>query len=83
MKIDIREDSYEYVDEIRFASDLDCYAIATTLKRNEFDIGYVNIGISDMDQHCGDEYQIIASEEDALNLIKALEKAIELKWFDK
>jgi hypothetical protein len=26
---------------------------------------------------------VISNKDDALNLIKALEKAIELKWFDK
>lgn len=74
MEIDIRDVESGEVDVIRFAEDSDCYVNASILKRDS----------SIMCIEDGDG-QVLRLESDAhaLNLIKALEKAIELNWFNK
>ena len=74
MEIDIRRVESDEVDVIRFAEDSDCYMNASILKCDSS-----NIYIED-----GDDCALrLESESHALNLIKALEKAIELNWFNK
>ena len=73
MEIDIRKLESE-VDAIRFAEDSDCYVNASILKCNSQDI-YIEDGDG--------QALRLESELHALNLIKALEKAIELNWFNK
>ena len=74
MEIDIRKVESGEVDVIRFAEDSDCYMNASILKCDSSSI-YIEDG----------DGQVLRLESDvhALNLIKALEKAIELNWFNK
>ena len=74
MEIDIRKLESGEVDVIRFAEDSDCYMNASTLKCDA-SIIYIEDG----------DGQVLRLESDvhAINLIKALEKAIELNWFNK
>lgn len=74
MEIDIRKLESGGVDVIRFAEDSDYYMNASTLKCDASSI-YIEDG----------DGQVLRLESDvhAINLIKALEKAIELNWFNK
>lgn len=76
MQIDIRTTGESRVTEIIFGdcnqSELDCYKLTLD---NELSKVY-----SDYD---GGTYVFIDSKEDALNLIKALQKAIELGNWDE
>ena len=74
MEIDIRKLESGEVDVIRFAEDSDCYMNASTLKCDASSI-YIEDGDGQVLR--------LESESHALNLIKALEKAIELNWFNK
>lgn len=75
MEIDIRKvGSDEEVDTIRFAEDSDCHMNASVLKYTPS-----NIYLEDGDG----QVLRIESESHALNLIQALEKAMELEWFSK
>lgn len=74
MEIDIRKVESGEVDVIRFAEDSDCYMNASILKCDSS-----NIYIEDGDG----QVLRLESESHALNLIKALEKAIKLNWFNK
>lgn len=65
--IDIRKEQVDDIDEIIFA-DNDAYCLIRT--------GGDIIDIYDISE----DYVQIVSKEHALNLIKALEKAIELEW---
>lgn len=74
MEIDIRKVESDEVDVIRFAEDSDCYMNASILKRDS----------SIMCIEDGDGQVLrLESEVHAINLIKAVEKAIELNWFNK
>jgi hypothetical protein len=70
--IDIR---FDEATEIRFADGDDTFISATSLTFNDDN----EVGIFDHDVKASVLW--IKSEEDALNLIQALEMAIELGWF--
>ena len=74
MEIDIRKLESGEVDVIRFAEDSDCYMNASILKCDSSSI-YIEDG----------DGQVLRLESDvhAIYLIKAVEKAIELNWFNK
>lgn len=73
--IDIRNTGESPVNEIIFASDGYNYTVATTLKHGGGDHFY----IYDEDES---DSVIIESKEQAENLIKALQKAVELNWVE-
>lgn len=80
---DIREGKTVRVTEIRFADDVDGEN-ATTVSHIPHEYNN-NTSASGMVAISDDENGIsvvIFSENDAENLIKALQKSIELKWFD-
>jgi hypothetical protein len=71
MEIDVRDKgSLESIDVIRYSS--------KGVLHYWSDFVYVSTG-----DNAADDAVIVGNKEDALSLIKALEKAIELKWFDK
>lgn len=78
--LDIRKQEAQ-VDGIRFSEDQfeshDTTVIASIVEKWNPRKGCVRIRDSAI------EYVVLKDEEHALNLIKALNKAIELKWFDK
>jgi len=73
MKIDVREDKELEITEIVFADKFEYNINAIYLPGS----GKVRVSNS---YSTG---SMIGSKEDALNLIKALNKAIDLGWFDK
>lgn len=76
--IDIRDES-EKVDCIVFASTTQNYHTATTLHHPVTGM----CTISDTERHPNGPMLGIHSEEAAQNMIKALQKAIDLGWFNK
>jgi len=73
MEFDIRTNQAEEISVLRFADDSDCL-VASGILRN----WYGGVSVSDIKS----ERELrIFSEEHARNLIKALNKAIELGWF--
>jgi hypothetical protein len=74
MEIDIREAEDSEFTTIRFATSSSAYCIADTLVK-----GAQFVTIEDSDN---EEGVCIENKLAALNLIKAIEKAIELNWFD-
>jgi hypothetical protein len=74
---DVRDGAENNITSIIIADDHPTVVIATNLTPSESREGVVLIN------DVSDDYVMINSEEHANNLIKALNKAIELKWFDK
>lgn len=72
MEIDIRTEVSKQIDKIIFATDTSEHIIPTRL---EFADEYKEVWLRDRDDE-----MFIPSKEHALNLIKALNKAIELGW---
>lgn len=73
---DVRTSTPDEIDVIVFADTHASYSIADRLeKRPRTSV------IAIVDEQ--DDHLYIGSKEDALNLIKALNKAIELNWFDE
>ena len=73
-KFDVRDSIPDEIDVIIFADSHSSYSIADRLEKHT---GKSVISITDEQ----DDSVYIGSKEDALNLIKALNKAIELDWF--
>lgn len=74
---DVRDNSLNTITSIVFAGPHHEFTSALTLDKDDDRDGCVKI----MDEV--DEFVILCSEQDARNLITAINKAIELKWFDK
>jgi len=73
---DVRTDENFEVDEITFANPLckqEQYDIAHSITKNS---GYVGMVLIKDEQ----TFVLVQDKQHALNFIKALEKAIELKW---
>lgn len=77
--IDIRNDKVSNVTEIRFSDDIvNTTTVASTLSKDKD--GEVLIKDRCFDFYEGLGYLCIANKEHATDLIKALEKAVELGW---
>ncbi|MNY45851.1 hypothetical protein D3C86_1809870 [compost metagenome] len=75
MEIDVRKQVKDDVTAIRFAESAEGLNVADVIVYYQ---GDVDVWIES--SCCSNETIGIRSKEDALNLIKALEKAIELNW---
>lgn len=73
-KFDVRNATQDEINTIIFADTHPTYAICNRIEKEKGDL------VKIVDEQYGTMY--IGSKEDALNLIKALNKAIELGWFD-
>lgn len=73
--VDIRKKDDGEVNRIRVEDD-DSYRVIANIITNEY--GYVCI----TDSHESSDELEIANKDHALNLIKGIQKAIELGWFD-
>ena len=76
MEFDIRAGQAEEITVIRFADDNDYYHTASGILRNN------RGGVEVIDIETERDLRV-RSEEHAQNLIKALNKAIALGWFDE
>lgn len=78
MEIDVRKKSTEFVSVIRFTDHPvnDCAVAADTLVKHS---GDCPVWVSNSREN--DEIIGIRNQEDALNLIEALKKSIDLGWF--
>lgn len=73
-KFDVRNATQDEINTIIFADTHPTYAIGNRIEKSEDPVVQI------VDEQYDTMY--IGSKEDALNLIKALNKAIELGWFD-
>ena len=78
MEFDIRTNRAEEVTVIRFADDVEYYHVANGILRS----GWRGVGVSVIDIETERDLRIF-SEGHAQNLINALNKAIELGWFEE
>ena len=76
-EIDIRNNKPPVITKIVFADEDDAFTKATNLK-----LMASSVAIEE-DNGCDNVDVRVRSVEHAENLIKALQKAIELNWFDK
>lgn len=77
MEIDIRKDIYQSVTHIRVADNCTSNYVANILERSE---SYLLVTDS---APRGDRSLAVKSEQHARDLIKGLERAIELGWFSE
>ena len=75
MEFDIRTNQAEEISLLRFADDSGCHHVASGI------LPGVGVGVSVIDIE-SERGLWICSEEHAQNLINALNKAIELGWFE-
>lgn len=74
MQIDIRGNEHAAIDSIRVADRDEAYYVAEVVERGES-----GVNITDTDSG---KYVSVLDKEHAQNLIKGLQKAIDLGWFD-
>lgn len=84
MQIDIRDDLDPDITKIVF--DDRCtstgYSQAYALVKSELEGGFVDLVDEERSLGSAEGFVLVSSKQHALNLIKALEKAIELGWLE-